>query len=145
MSLPAPTRKSASSKHVLYAEILSVTSAMRRNSRWASSVHAVSLRTSTNLGSNLGLRISAPTPTVPHSRRSSREAELMAGFQELKRSIKDVESEPLVLCVGVPNFAHNRQRHQRLKFADLAWPFLCHHTFAFIYWANNICCTFVVA
>ncbi|KIL69583.1 hypothetical protein M378DRAFT_190012 [Amanita muscaria Koide BX008] len=58
------TRKSASAKHVLYAEILSVTSAMRRNSRWASSVHVVSSRNPTDLGSNLGLRISAPTSNL---------------------------------------------------------------------------------
>ncbi|KAF8630385.1 hypothetical protein AX15_002943 [Amanita polypyramis BW_CC] len=64
---------------------------MRRNSRWASSVHVVSARNPTNLGSNLGLRISAPAASAPHSRRGNREAELMAGFQELKRTIQSVE------------------------------------------------------
>ncbi|KAF8350870.1 Sec7-like domain is implicated in guanine nucleotide exchange function [Amanita rubescens] len=94
MSIPGTalaTHNSASTKHVLYSEILSVTSAMRRNSRWASSVHTVTARNPTNLGSNLGLRISAPASSAQHSRRGSKEAELMAGFYELKRTIQSVE------------------------------------------------------
>ncbi|KAK2467063.1 hypothetical protein APHAL10511_001321 [Amanita phalloides] len=65
---------------------------MRRNSRWASSVHVVTARSNaSNLSSNLGLRISAPASSTSHSRRGSKEVELMAGFHELKRTVQSVE------------------------------------------------------
>ncbi|KAJ3741888.1 hypothetical protein DFH05DRAFT_1503047 [Lentinula detonsa] len=84
------SRQSVSQKHVLYAEILSVTSAMRKNSRWASSTNFVTSTRSSALGSNLGLRISSPSFNARTSSRGNREAELMAGFQELKRAVRDV-------------------------------------------------------
>lgn len=43
------------------------------------------------LGSNLGLRISSTSYDPQPSGRGSREADLMAGFQELKRAVRDVE------------------------------------------------------
>lgn len=81
---------SVSQKHVLYSEILAVTSAMRKNSRWASSAHTLNARDSA-LARNLGLRRSSPTFNSQSSARGSREADLMAGFQELKRIIRDVD------------------------------------------------------
>ncbi|KIY43680.1 Sec7-domain-containing protein [Fistulina hepatica ATCC 64428] len=45
-------------KHVVLSEILSVTSTMRKNSRWASSSSVVTARDSSVLSSNLGLRVS---------------------------------------------------------------------------------------
>lgn len=81
---------SVSQKHVLYSEILSVTSAMRKNSRWASSTHTLNARDSA-LARNLGLRRSSPTFNSQASARGSREADLMAGFQELKRTVRDVD------------------------------------------------------
>ncbi|RDB21501.1 hypothetical protein Hypma_011417 [Hypsizygus marmoreus] len=92
------TRKTVSHKHVLYSEILSVTSAMRKNSRWASSTHFVSAKDST-LGSNLGLRISTYSRASSTSGRGNREAELMGGFQELKRTVRDIED---ITLVGLP-------------------------------------------
>ncbi|KAJ4488408.1 hypothetical protein J3R30DRAFT_3435649 [Lentinula aciculospora] len=83
-------RQNVSQKHVLYAEILSVTSAMRKNSRWASSTNFMTSTRSSALGSNLGLRISSPSFNARASARGNREAELMAGFQELKRAVRDV-------------------------------------------------------
>lgn len=80
----------ASTKHVLYSEILSVTSAMRKNSRWASSTLYMSAKDTSTLGNNLGLRISSPANTVRLSERGGREVELMANFQDLKRTIKDI-------------------------------------------------------
>ncbi|KAL1746973.1 hypothetical protein HDZ31DRAFT_32906 [Schizophyllum fasciatum] len=47
-------------KHVLLSEILSVTSVMRKNSRWATSTHFFNAR-DTSLGTTLGLRIASPT------------------------------------------------------------------------------------
>ena len=80
--------KSVSHKHVLSSEILAVTSAMRKNSRWASSTHFVNARDSA-LATNLGLRVSAPS--YHHSsERGTAESDLMSGFQELKRFIRDV-------------------------------------------------------
>ncbi|KAF8644147.1 hypothetical protein AX16_008674 [Volvariella volvacea WC 439] len=91
------TAKTISHKHVLYSEILSVTSAMRRNSRWASTTHFVSPRDA-GLGSDLGLRISNAGLNAGATGKVSREADLIGGFQELKRlvrDISDVESLPL--------------------------------------------------
>ncbi|KAF8201586.1 Sec7-like domain is implicated in guanine nucleotide exchange function [Pholiota molesta] len=72
-------------KHVLLSEILSVTSTMRKNSRWASATPVMAVRDSPALGTNMGLRISSPAHQTRISGRGSREAELMAGFIELKR------------------------------------------------------------
>lgn len=88
-SLPR-TRNAVSHKHVLYSEILTVTSVMRKNSRWASSSHFMSVKDSA-LGSNLGLRISTSSYASQSSGRGSRESELMGAFQGLKRAVRDVE------------------------------------------------------
>ncbi|KAJ7168148.1 hypothetical protein C8R43DRAFT_983232 [Mycena crocata] len=80
-------RRTVSHKHVLYSEILSVTSAMRKNSRWASATHFMNARDSA-LGSNLGLRVSN---TSQSAKRVSREADLMLGFEDLKRAVRDIE------------------------------------------------------
>jgi brefeldin A-resistance guanine nucleotide exchange factor 1 len=88
---PLPTmHRRVSHRHVLFSEILSVTSAMRKNSRWASSTHFLNPRDSA-LGSNLGLRISSPSYSSQSAGRVSQEADLMAGFQEIKRAVRDVE------------------------------------------------------
>jgi brefeldin A-resistance guanine nucleotide exchange factor 1 len=84
--------QNVSKKHILYAEILAVTSVMRKNSRWASSTHFVNVRDSA-LASNLGLRRSNPGTNFQAHGRGSRESDLMAGFQELKRATRDIEGE----------------------------------------------------
>ncbi|EKM82858.1 hypothetical protein AGABI1DRAFT_118287 [Agaricus bisporus var. burnettii JB137-S8] len=89
-SVVSNDKPDTSIKHVLYSEILSVTSAMRKNSRWASSTLYMSAKDTSTLGSNLGLRISSPATTVRLSERGGKEAELMANFQDLKRTIKDI-------------------------------------------------------
>ncbi|KAJ3515961.1 hypothetical protein NLJ89_g1417 [Agrocybe chaxingu] len=78
-------------KHVLLSEILAVTSAMRKNSRWATSTLVVAARDSPALGTNMGLRISSPAHQSRLSGRGAREAELMAGFIDLKRGVKDIQ------------------------------------------------------
>lgn len=83
------TPNAALLKHVFLAEILSVISTMRKNSRWASSSLVVPLRDSPALGTNLGLRISSPNQTRLTGRRS-KEAELIAGFVELKRLVHSI-------------------------------------------------------
>ncbi|KAJ7445765.1 hypothetical protein B0H11DRAFT_2162552 [Mycena galericulata] len=88
-------RRTVSHKHVLYSQILSVTSAMRKNSRWASATHFTNARDSA-LGSNLGLRVSNNSQSA---RRVSREADLMLGFEDLKRAVRDVED---IMTVPLP-------------------------------------------
>ena len=100
MSLVIPTHKSTPAllKHVLLSEILSVTSTMRKNLRWASSTPVMVAKDSPALGTNMGLRISSPAHQTRRSGRGSREAELMAGFIELKRGVKDMKGWTHFLC-----------------------------------------------
>ncbi|KAI0928873.1 hypothetical protein AcV5_006301 [Taiwanofungus camphoratus] len=81
---------SVSVRHILLSEILSVTSAMRKNSRWALSTNSFSTRESA-LASSLGLRRVKQFSENNALRRGSTEQELMTGFQELKRLVKDVD------------------------------------------------------
>ncbi|KAJ6488639.1 hypothetical protein C8R47DRAFT_978394 [Mycena vitilis] len=87
MTSSTKPRRTVSQKHVLYSEILSVTSAMRKNSRWASATHFMNTRDSA-LGSNLGLRVPNSSQAA---RRVSREADLMLGFEDLKRAVRDTD------------------------------------------------------
>ena len=77
-------------KHVVLSEILAVTSVMRKNSRWALSTRSYSTRESA-LASSLGLRRVKQDASHQSTSRGSTEQELMAGFQDLKRLLKDVE------------------------------------------------------
>ncbi|KAF5372839.1 hypothetical protein D9758_001701 [Tetrapyrgos nigripes] len=103
---PLTTRRTVSPKHVLSSEILSVTSTMRKNSRWAASTHFINTGTLA-LGTDLGLRITTPTPRSQRNGRENREADLMAGFYELKRIVRDVDDVmtiPLTILLS-PFFA----------------------------------------
>ncbi|KAJ7684708.1 hypothetical protein DFH06DRAFT_1355274 [Mycena polygramma] len=103
MTSSTKPRRTVSQKHVLYSEILSVTSAMRKNSRWASATHFMNTRDSA-LGSNLGLRVPNSSQAA---RRISREADLMLGFEDLKRAVRDtndINTVPLATLLA-PFFA----------------------------------------
>ncbi|KAI6110037.1 hypothetical protein F5141DRAFT_822489 [Pisolithus sp. B1] len=76
-------------KHVLLSEILAVTSTMRKNSRWAAAAHTLVARDSA-LAKDLGLRRGSLAVESQRPGRFSQEADLMGGFQELKRAIRDV-------------------------------------------------------
>ncbi|KAF5344049.1 hypothetical protein D9757_013881 [Collybiopsis confluens] len=78
-------------KYVLYSEILLVTSAMRKNSRWASSTNFMTSNWPSSLGSNLGLRISSPSSNSRPNSTGNREADLMFGLQELRKSVRNEE------------------------------------------------------
>lgn len=82
----AQSATSVSQKHILFSEILSTTSVMRKNARWATSASSFVGRDSA-LASSLGLRVSAPSPSTHTAVRGSREKDLMAGFQVLKRTV----------------------------------------------------------
>jgi golgi-specific brefeldin A-resistance guanine nucleotide exchange factor 1 len=90
-TITSMSRRAVSEKHILRAEILAVTSTMRKNSRWAST-HFVNARDSA-FASNLGLRRSNPGNNFQGHVRGSRESDLMAGFQDLKRIIRDMDGE----------------------------------------------------
>ncbi|KAG9318241.1 hypothetical protein JVU11DRAFT_322 [Chiua virens] len=93
-------------KHLLLSEVLAVTSAMRKNSRWASAAHTLHARDSA-LARDLGLRRATSGDHNQRVGRVSPEADLMGGFQELKRSIRDtddIQSIPLPVLLG-PFFA----------------------------------------
>ncbi|KAG0706344.1 hypothetical protein DFH29DRAFT_169682 [Suillus ampliporus] len=105
MTTPA-TSYQVSKKHVLLSEILAVTSVMRKNSRWASGAHTLTARDSA-LARDLGLRRFTPSTDIQKNGRLSQEADLMGGFQELKRTIwdvDDIEASPLPELIG-PFFA----------------------------------------
>lgn len=89
------TKSALSQKHILYSEILAVTSVMRKNSRWASSHFSLSARDSA-LASSLGLRRPHPSDS-PASQHGSTERDLMLNFQELKREIRNIEGTPIPL------------------------------------------------
>ncbi|KAI6151004.1 hypothetical protein BKA82DRAFT_4328972 [Pisolithus tinctorius] len=89
-------------KHVLLSEILAVTSTMRKNSRWAAAAHTLVARDSA-LAKDLGLRRGSLVVESQRSGRFSQEADLMGGFQELKRAIRDiadVQGLPLPVLLG---------------------------------------------
>ncbi|KZV62609.1 Sec7-like domain is implicated in guanine nucleotide exchange function [Peniophora sp. CONT] len=73
-----------SAKHVIYAEILAVTTVMRKNSRWSSSSQHYNTRDSA-LASDLGLK--RPGPSGSTARRGTEEEELMSAFEQLKREL----------------------------------------------------------
>lgn len=80
-----------SPRHLIENEILSVTSVMRKNARWASSSRIRSTRDAT-LASTMGLR-------KGHSFNSGRgkepeDVDLMLGFEGLKKEIRLAQGEP---------------------------------------------------
>ncbi|VDC07154.1 unnamed protein product [Peniophora sp. CBMAI 1063] len=84
-----------SAKHVIYAEILAVTTVMRKNSRWSSSSQYYNTRDSA-LASDLGLKRSGPSGSA--ARRGTEEEELMSAFEQLKRELRsapDIYALPL--------------------------------------------------
>lgn len=82
-----------SHKHVANAEILSVTSAMRKNSRWAVATHRALYVGDSALARDLGLRKSGPLNPSAIARSGTREADLMVGFLELKSALREVEGD----------------------------------------------------
>ena len=78
--------------HLIHAEIVSVTSAMRKNARWSgTSAWAYARNTAKLDEGSIALRRSAPASLNAASKSSTREppreADLMAGFEGLKREL----------------------------------------------------------
>ena len=73
--------------HLVYSEILSVTSAMRKNSRWATPTTYYPSSARVSLASSLGLR--AATSNAREGRVQGRKnTDLMVGFEDLKRDVR---------------------------------------------------------
>jgi hypothetical protein len=125
--------------HLVFSEIIAVTSAMRKNSRWASAQPGPA-RVS-GLASSMGLR----TPPSGHGvigrgEQDRREAILMAGFDQLKREIRDAESMYLSNQAATKvRIAHNKVP---IRYNESACPYrfialLCNRPFATFHWTNN--------
>ena len=76
----------------MHDEIVSVTSAMRKNARWSNtSAYAYARNTTKLSGSSVGLHRAGPSALTSGSqgtrREPPREADLMAGFESLKRDL----------------------------------------------------------
>jgi len=125
-----------SPKHTLYAEILAVTSAMRKNSRWASSHYSLSARDSA-LASSLGLR--RPSTLDPSTGQSGNsERDLMLNFQELKREINTVTGMWYFPSGNIPNASLPPLRHPEHTFDFSPLSLLRDYPLAAIHWTNHL-------
>ncbi|KAG9092244.1 hypothetical protein FRC07_011706, partial [Ceratobasidium sp. 392] len=83
----APQTNGLTHAHIVYSEIISVTSVMRKNSRWATNF-GTNRRRDMHLATSMGLRRGSVENTGSPGPR--REVDLMGGFEYLKRKIRDV-------------------------------------------------------
>lgn len=125
-----------SPKHTLYSEILAVTSAMRKNSRWASSHYSLSARDSA-LASSLGLRRPSTLDSSTGQTGNS-ERDLMLNFQELKRQINTVTGMWYLPLGNVPDASGLPLRHSEHPFVFSPLPLLCDHSLAALHWTNHL-------
>ena len=104
-AMAAPQTFSNFSVHIVYSEILSVTSGMRKHSRWSSSTQTLFTRDQardsahTSL-SHLGIRHSDTTGI----QQGSKEDDLMPGFEHLKRTLGSAEGKLRVVKSTVFKF-----------------------------------------
>lgn len=133
---------SVSLKHILLSEILAVTSVMRKNSRWAMSTHPFGNTGDSALATSLGLRRTRPYTSPFVSDKGSNEQELMRGFQELRRLVKDIEGAPRRVILRYRAYVANY--HARYSIATLDYssgPLFCNHTITIIHRADHLCCS----
>jgi brefeldin A-resistance guanine nucleotide exchange factor 1 len=88
MENPSNYNLAVPSTHLVYSEILSVTSAMRKNSRWATPAAYYPTSAPTSFASSLGLRTGLDVQPTPNKPAGRRDFDLMFGFEELKRNIR---------------------------------------------------------
>ena len=100
-------------KHLIEHEILSVTSSMRKNSRWASSARLRSAR-DTALASRMGLRRTNVSDSTGKGHERE-DVDLMAGFEQLKRDVRDVEGKPESI-LHLPQFKQWHVRCHEITF-----------------------------
>lgn len=147
MSSPSPqtgpsAAPSVSLKHILLSEILSVTSVMRKNSRWAMSTHPFGNTGESALASSLGLRRTRPYISPYVSDRGSNEQELMRGFQDLRRLVKDVEGTSYhTFSYLQSRSAEPLTRYPVVTSHYASGSLLCHHPLTIINRPNHVCRT----
>jgi len=125
-----------SPKHTLYSEILAVTSAMRKNSRWASSHYSLSARDSA-LASSLGLR--RPSTIDPSTGQTGNsERDLMLNFQELKREINTVAGTWPFQSSNIPDALRLPLRYPEYTFVLSPLSLLRDHTFAAVHRTDHL-------
>lgn len=132
-----------SPKHIIYSEALSVTAVMRKNARWASSSQTYNTRDSV-LASSLGLRRTGPVRSNSEQRGSS-EDDLMLGFEELKRELRNVQGACSFLCPSklqklkrlYPSCS-TCSRHHDLAIDHASVPVLRHHTLTAFYRTHHL-------
>ena len=81
---------SAILKHVFLSEVHAVMAVMRKNSRWSSATLLMAIRDSPAIGMNLNPKIAFANANPRPKGRTSREAELLSGFLEVKRGVKNM-------------------------------------------------------
>ncbi|KAH7342067.1 hypothetical protein B0J17DRAFT_715209 [Rhizoctonia solani] len=96
--------------HIVYSEIISVTSVMRKNSRWATN-SGIQRRRDAQLAASMGLR-RGTSDSQPHSPGPRREVDLIGGFEYLKRKIRGLQDvheistleivEPFIAVISTP-------------------------------------------
>jgi brefeldin A-resistance guanine nucleotide exchange factor 1 len=95
--------ESIAMEHIVHSEILAVTSAMRRNYRWASFVGKRPAGDDA-LANTMGLRRTGNFKAPGEHKRERQEAELWASFEALKRKVRDCEGMDLFcLCYHHPD------------------------------------------
>ena len=91
MENPSSYNLAVPSTHLVYSEILSVTSAMRKNSRWATPTAYYPAAARASLATSFGLRAAVSQGVEPNANSrvsGKRDFDLMVGFEELKRDIR---------------------------------------------------------
>lgn len=90
-AMVAPQMVANSSRQIVYSEILSVTSIMRKHSRWSSSTQTFHAEDSVDTSLNhLGIR-RLDTSGNAGLQQGSREEVLMSGFEQLKRTLRSTQ------------------------------------------------------
>jgi brefeldin A-resistance guanine nucleotide exchange factor 1 len=87
----ASNRNGLTHAHIVYSEIIAVTSVMRKNSRWATN-SGIHRRRDVQLATSMGLR-RGTLDNQPRSPGPRREVDLMGGFEYLKRKIRDTQGK----------------------------------------------------
>jgi len=97
--LPDTYNLAVPATHVVYSEILSVTSAMRKNARWATPAAYYPSHGRASLATSMGLRTGTQAGATTNTKgRPRKEFDLMLGFEDLKRDIRGTSGMRVSPC-----------------------------------------------
>ena len=77
-------------EHIIHSETMAVMAAMRRNSRWATRTVRRTVHDDM-LADTMGLRRTGQSVSNSHKRLERQESDLLGGFEDLNRIIRDTE------------------------------------------------------